>query len=391
MRGTGKMNTEKILAAVSGGADSMCLLNILLEKGSLGAVAHFNHGLRGEESDRDEEFVRSYCAEREIKFICGRAESRLKSEDEARRARYAFLERAADEAGCALIATAHNMNDNAETVLLNLVRGAGTKGLCGIPERRGRIIRPLLGMTRAEIEEYNLSRGIPHVEDSTNRENDFSRNKIRNLVIPVLEEINPKAVEALNRASVLLKRDEEYFERALEGKSYEELGGEKALESRFIMSRCPKALSFEQLEAAMKPETEHKELDLPGIKLVKDGGRLLFGSEKKEYEIKLEEITVNKELTNQLIKCDSIRGELTVGKWLPGDRMRPVGRNCSKSLKQLFLEKKLTMAEKEAIPVIRDEKGILLVPGIAADERARAVKGDRAYKITLTEKQGNAQ
>ena len=148
-----------VLCAVSGGADSVYLLYRLLESGASVECAHFNHCLRGAESDRDEAFVRGLCAQLGLKGHFGRGEvaafaarEGLGTEDAARRLRYAFLEETADETGAAAIATAHTADDNAETMLFNLARGAGLKGLCGIPERRGRIIRPILGLTREEVE-----------------------------------------------------------------------------------------------------------------------------------------------------------------------------------------------------------------------------------------------
>ena len=209
-----------LLCAVSGGADSVYLLHKLRElAGETGYVlecAHFNHCLRGAESDRDEDFVRGLCEALGIRAHFGRGEVAafaarmgLGEEDAARRLRYAFLEETADKIGAIAIATAHTADDNAETMLLNLARGAGLRGLCGIPERRGRIIRPMLGVTRREVEEYLAERGITHVEDSSNARDDYARNRIRHRAVPALLSVNPEFAQAAGRAAVLLRRDPE--------------------------------------------------------------------------------------------------------------------------------------------------------------------------------------
>ena len=192
----------RVLCAVSGGADSVCLLHSCLRLARGGdttvCAAHYNHCLRGGESDRDERFVRSLCASLGVELRVGRGDVAayargrgMGTEEAARELRYAFLEEAADELGCGYILTAHNADDNAETMLMALVRGSGPRGLAGIPPRRGRILRPMLGATRAEIEAYLAENGLEHVEDSTNECTDYTRNRIRKLCMPVLREINP--------------------------------------------------------------------------------------------------------------------------------------------------------------------------------------------------------
>ena len=212
----------RVLCAVSGGADSVCLLHSCLRLTHGGdttvCAAHYNHCLRGGESDRDERFVRSLCASLGVELRVGRGdvaayarEHGMGTEEAARELRYAFLEEAADELGCGYILTAHNADDNAETMLMALVRGSGPRGLAGIPPRRGRILRPMLGATRAEIEAYLAENGLEHVEDSTNECTDYTRNRIRKLCMPVLREINPRFAEAAARAGALLREDDAYL------------------------------------------------------------------------------------------------------------------------------------------------------------------------------------
>jgi tRNA(Ile)-lysidine synthase len=200
-----------LLCAVSGGADSMCLLDIMREISKVNGfdvkAIHFNHGLRGFFADRDEMFVKEYCLRAGIVMNIGRPYVPLISNDEntARKARYAFFaERAAAENASmtapVAVATAHNADDNAETVLMRLARGSGAKGLSGIsPDKEMnlsgsevRVVRPLLCVTRGEIDAYLDKRSIPHIEDETNSNLNYTRNRIRVDIMPKLREVNPK-------------------------------------------------------------------------------------------------------------------------------------------------------------------------------------------------------
>ena len=215
-----------VLCAVSGGADSVCLLDLVRRLGDVTVLcAHFDHGIRGAESARDAAFVEALCMEWGIPFFPGRgdvpayaAANGLSIETAAREMRYAFLERTAKEQGADVIATAHNLNDNAETILFRMARGTGLRGLTGIPARRGRIVRPLLQTPRRDIEEYLAARGIPHVEDSTNAETDAARNRIRLDVLPRLESIHPGAAAGIARMSETLAEDEAFLASLAEEK-----------------------------------------------------------------------------------------------------------------------------------------------------------------------------
>ena len=206
---------DRIICAVSGGADSVALLFALyLLKDKLKIqleAAHFNHLLRGEESQRDEHFVRDFCARYEIPLHVGGGQvqpGKKGLEAAARDARYAFLQSLDGR-----IATAHTADDNAETVLLHLIRGTGLKGLGGIAPQRGKLIRPMLSITRQEVEAFLNEWSLPHVEDSSNASDAFLRNRIRHHVMPVLQEENPKIGENLSKMALRLRLDEEYLAR----------------------------------------------------------------------------------------------------------------------------------------------------------------------------------
>ncbi len=212
-----------ILAAVSGGADSICLLLLLMEmakeKDYRVCAVHVEHGLRGEESVRDARFTERFCQSRGIPckvFHCRAGEyakeNKMTVEEAARELRYGFFDRAAEEFHADRIALAHNRNDCAETVLFHLARGCGLRGLGGIPPVRGKIIRPLLCVTREEIEGYLTGQGQDYCVDRTNEDLDFSRNKIRHRALASLTEVNPRAAYHISQAAMLAAEASEYME-----------------------------------------------------------------------------------------------------------------------------------------------------------------------------------
>lgn len=221
-----------VLCAVSGGADSIAMLHVLYRlRDSLDfqlAAAHYNHRLRGAESDRDQRFVEQF-----VQLCCGEhrrpdgtvlpavslytgsgdvaGQSRLRGtgiEETARDMRYAFLRQTAEEAGAGLIATAHTASDNVETILFHLARGTGLRGLGGILPRRDEIIRPLLTVTRRQVEDYLFRQSLPHMEDSSNQNDGYTRNRIRHQVLPVLEDISPGFLARIADTAALLRADE---------------------------------------------------------------------------------------------------------------------------------------------------------------------------------------
>ena len=201
---------ERVLVALSGGADSVSLLLVLQALGYEVRAFHLNHCLRGAESDRDEAFCRALCAERGVPLHVGRCDIAALSqgkavEETARRERYRLLERAAEGDK---VATAHTADDNLETVLFHLVRGSGAKGVSGIPPVRGAVIRPLLFAERREIEAFLRENGQDYVTDSSNLSDDYTRNRLRHSVLPMLRGINEQAAQAALRLGEQLRQDE---------------------------------------------------------------------------------------------------------------------------------------------------------------------------------------
>lgn len=209
---------EKIVVAVSGGPDSVCLFNILLklrnqENFDL-LVCHFNHRLRGKESDRDQAFVQRICADNSIECILGRANgvNSYKNEEEAREARYDFFEKILEKGTGDKVVTAHTADDSAETFLLRLIRGTGISGLRSIPFQRKKIIRPLLTVSRVEIEDYIKKEGLECVIDKTNKDIRFSRNYIRLKVLPLLKLLNPNIIPTLLNSARLFEEDYQFID-----------------------------------------------------------------------------------------------------------------------------------------------------------------------------------
>lgn len=261
-----------ITVGFSGGADSVCLLSCLADAGCNVRAVHVHHMMRAEEARRDADFARDFCAQRGIPFELvqvnvpqyARANG-LTPEQAARCLRYRALREAA-EGG--LIAVAHNLNDQAETVLMRLVRGSGTAGLAAMQEVSGDIIRPLLYVSRKRIEEYCRKHGLAYVTDSTNLEPDCTRNILRLEVLPMLEKINPDAVKCIVRTSLLAKSDEEYL-RAQAAACAETImtvqGGSVIIDARGLL-QLPPALAGRVLRLGMERAESTVDFELHHVK-----------------------------------------------------------------------------------------------------------------------------
>lgn len=422
-----------VLCAVSGGRDSMCLLSMLCEEapkmGFTVAAAHFNHNLRGAESDGDEAFVADFCSKMNIPCYIGGGDVKKAAEHEgrgieetARSLRYAFLQKTAEETGAVCVATAHNADDNAETVLFNLVRGAGLKGLCGIPPVRDIYIRPLLATTRAEIDRYMAENSVPYRDDSTNALDDYTRNKLRHRVIPVLKDINPAFCEAVSGTVQLLQEDELYLSGLADSFIEEHAAGSKldaaqlaalpkAVSSRVIRLMCPRALENVHVDAVLKlcsSDTPSASADLPGMTVRREYEKIVFGSGAAAsfepvalrigesvslpslgLEFSCEETVAEGNIYNSLntffLKRDLISGDIFVRPRKTGDTIRLSQRGGTKTLKKLFIEKRIPAAKRHLIPIIADKSGVIAIPGIGIDLRLSAASKEAVLKITVKE------
>lgn len=384
---------DTVTCAVSGGADSVALLFAMyLLKDKLGITlraAHFNHRLRGEESDRDAAFVKEFCEGYGIPLEVGEGtvtagEKGL--EAAARDARYAFL-----MAQPGLIATAHTADDNAETVLLHLVRGTGLKGLGAISPVRGKLIRPMLTVTREQVmaflEEYHL----PHVEDSSNGSDDFLRNRLRHHVMPLLRQENPQLSKNLSAMAMRLREDEKTLSEIAKGSFDVE-----ALRRMPPAQRSRALARFLERSGVKEPEREHIDLaerlvfsEKPSARACFPGGvtvRRCYGRLTAEPEEKTSEpmllscpgtavipglgLRVICEAAEQTQNNPhsftvSAEGNLVLRSRQAGDAMRLSGG--TKSLKKLFIDRKIPAHRRLSLPVITDDRGVLGVYGIGAN------------------------
>ncbi len=418
-----------IVCAVSGGADSVCLLNTLHSLGYRVAAAHYNHCLRGEESDRDELFVSELCASIDVPFISERGDVKKYSEEtgmgleeSARIMRYDFLERARLKLGGTYIATAHNANDNAETFLLNLLRGTGLKGLCGIPVRRDSIIRPLIKVSRDEIESYLADKNLTYVTDSTNLEDFCKRNTLRHKVIPELRALAPDFIEKTIRTIEVLSCDESFISEqadlfiashVADGKcSVNEIASlSKAVFAAVVSKLCPRSLSKEHIDSVYRlcsSDSAYADCDMPGIRISKRKDALYFGVCDNEtveeycYVIKDNEETVIKEagisVSSELIpnceeiysllntfdiKCGSIEKTLSVKNRRGGEKILLSGRGCEKSLKKLFRESDIPTEKRGSVPLFYLDNELCAVYGFGVSEAARPAPGDCVYRLKI--------
>jgi len=423
---------SSVLCAVSGGADSVALLHVLHALPGLNVVcAHYNHCLRGAESDRDEQFVLDLCRELQIPCFTGQgdvaqyaAAQGIGIEIAARKLRYAFLQRTAQEQGCTRIATAHHAGDNAETVLMHLIRGSGLRGLCGIAPVRGNIVRPLLNVTRGEIEAYLAEHRLSHVEDSSNQSDTYTRNRIRHQLLPMLTGLNNNAEENICTAAELLREDEEYLSSLAEVFLAEHRDGDclpaaaltvlpKPVRIRALRAMCGEDIAkthLDALEALCLSTASRASTDIPGMRVIKEHGRLTFGAPAAAPDrlpprtiapgetVSLPEIGMEavcaetiytKEIHNSfntfIFKSEMICGRITIASRTAGDSIRLAGRGCTKTLKKLFSEAEIPLEARALIPVICDGAGVAAVCGFGVAERLTPVSGDRVTVIKLQE------
>ncbi len=386
---------EKIVCALSGGADSTALLfalYLLREKFQFDlAAAHFNHQLRGQESDRDEQFVRRLCDRYDIPLFVGTGEVKAGSkglEAAAREARYAFFATLPGK-----IATAHTANDNAETLLLHLVRGTGLKGLGGIAPINGKIIRPMLSVTRTDVQKFLKEYCLTCVQDSSNDTDLFLRNRLRHHVMPILEKENPKLAENLSAMALTLRHDEAFLQqqaREMATPEVEKLRRiDPAIRNRVIENflkengvKEPEYRHITAVEDLIFSEKPSAQTHLPGgITVERCYGILRIQSLSRfepiqiscpgQMEIPSLGLKVICRPADEIVNNDRIftvppSDVFYLRSRLPGDEIRLSGG--TKSLKKLFIDRKIPASQRHMIPVLADDKGVLAVYHIGVNQ-----------------------
>ncbi|MGB2868831.1 MAG: tRNA lysidine(34) synthetase TilS [Bacteroidota bacterium] len=426
---------QSLVLAVSGGVDSTVMLSLfagLSRRWKLKiTVAHVNHGLRGEESDGDEEFVQHAASTLGVPFFAERVPTldyahahKVSKQEAARTLRYEFLEKIRAQASADAIATAHQANDNAETVFLNLLRGTGVRGLAGIPVRRdpGAVIRPLLFAYRSELEEYATSQNIAYREDSSNKSTAYTRNLVRQVVLPGLQQqLGSDIWTSLNRVSSVMRGLEQSLSLAVGQKlpaMIRESENRLAVSLPLLMAE-PEYLQEEILLALLRREgvepSAEKVLNLlrlcsqptgrsirltdklaayrnrddlvfgppledsPFDQPVVIGGTYTFG--KFTFSIGEPEPVpsslVRKE-PYELADADRLKDGLVLRTWRPGDWFVPLGMNTRKKVSDFLIDEKVPLFEKSEIPVLESQSEIVWVCGKRLDDRFKIRENTRS-------------
>ena len=387
-----------LLVAVSGGIDSMCLAQKVRLEGGPFAIAHCNFGLRGTQSDGDEAFVREWAGRYGIPLHVKRfdtqafaSEQGISVEMAARRLRYHWFGELCREHGYSGVAVAHNANDNAETLILNLLRGTGLRGITGmkasgfVPDPEfGDIplLRPLLNMTREEIEAFAAEHGLQWREDATNAQNYYKRNKIRNQVFPVFKEINPSFIQTLNRDM------ERFSEEMTAGVAVDQVQGGVGPGPILGAGPGPASMASTGLGGTSGgPGPVGKNGPSPNVGWTrsKQGVDQVQGAvdQVQEYTITEEEWDGSKEVkqpAGMLILDKNKAGEVVEGRWETGDWIRPLGAPGKKKMQDWFTDHHIPADEKPFVPLlksVRDPHHVLAVVGHCIDHSVRVTKSTR--------------
>lgn len=424
---------DHLVCAVSGGKDSMAMLHLMCSlRETLNisvSAAHFNHQLRGEESLRDENFVREYCAKNKIPFTSGAGDvsgfakgHHLSVEDAARTLRYRYFEENFPESK---IATAHTAEDNLETMLLHLIRGCGLHGLSGIPPKRGNIIRPLLPVSRREIEHYLTANEIPHAEDSSNAEDRYLRNRIRHHVLPLLMAENPSLPENISQLCLTLLQEDAYLQQQAELALQRVIHAQhlsvseylqlpEALKNRVMrlyLQETPElsSLHIRDAIALCQNSTPSASLNLPGGWILKreydvlkrtrlsgnpilpeactisPGETVSFGSWRISCE--LGHTPKNREDTSLAISAESVSPPFSVRAKQPGDILKlPSG---SKKLSRYLIDQKIPADQRDYLPVILSGEELVAVLPLTVSLPHRPQAGGISYFFTVTRTEDN--
>ncbi|MCQ2253678.1 MAG: tRNA lysidine(34) synthetase TilS [Bacteroidales bacterium] len=424
---------SKILLAVSGGPDSVAMVDILHRLHIKFAISHVNFQLRGADSDGDEDFVRNLAQKYKAEIYVLKADTKKYAKDKslsiemaAREIRYAEFGRIMDSHGYSCTAVAHHQDDSIETFFLNLCRGAGIRGLAGIKVKNQRIVRPLLCLTRRDIEKYLSDRGLDYRIDKTNLESEFSRNKIRNKIIPLLEEINPSVRSSIAESLGYLQIAKEIYESSVEQSLEEARKFGSRIPIEWIQKHQePECITYELCSqyGFNKSQTRQiyhsldgepgKTFSSPTHTILKDRSHLIIseasskGNTDSIATIKIGEIpapsikTKSHTLEQELIKpadfcpernarvmyldIDKLRameGELTITGWQPGDSITMFGGK-KKKVQDLLVDQKLSLLDKNRVEILRKGHTILWVIGIRASNYCRVDQSTKdILKIT---------
>ncbi len=412
--------TDNVLLAVSGGIDSMVMANLFLKTDNTIGIVHCNFQLRGTESDIDEKFVREFAENSNIPFYVKNFDTEEYAEEKkvsiqmaARDLRYEWFEKIRVTEGFDYIALAHNKNDILETVLLNIARGTGLKGMTGIKKKSGNIIRPLLSATRNEITQYADDNDLFYREDSSNVQIKYKRNKIRHQIIPEFEELNPDFIDSFSQTINQIEEAYEIFENMVKKKkelTVTEIGDKTLIDIFKLRNLSNKATYlYEFLRPYHFPSQIIPDIieSLDGIsgkqflssthRLIKDRNHLIITPQKKDTTEKYYIDKETKELTLPIrlffrkfsskpnlkiphspdiawVDASILEYPLILRKWKAGDYFYPLGMQDPKKLSDFFIDEKLSLIEKENSWILTSGDKIVWVLGKRIDDRFRVEK-----------------
>jgi tRNA(Ile)-lysidine synthase len=420
---------DKILVAFSGGADSAFVLSLLKKYENkfkiTVAAAHVNHGLRGAEAERDEKHCAEFAARLGAEFFVEKVnvkrfakKEKFSTEEAARILRYNALEKIAKKIGANKIATAHNLNDNAETVLLNLLKGGGTRAVAGIPIKRDEIIRPALAISREEIEYWLEKNDVPFVEDSTNFENDYLRNRLRNLIFPTIRnEINPKAEEAIFNFSQILRAQNEIVELLTESRAREIFSfGKDTLALDFSALTEIDKLNFgnllryalrrkfsydadftdvEKIRALAENQKGKRVALKDELQAVREASQIIFRRKNAAREV-YAEFTPNFEFETpqavisvlktkrkkrkkgcEIISADELDGKFVLRNWRAGDRFKPLGMKRTKKISDFLTDEKIATEKRKSVLVLENKGKIIWVVGMRISDDVKITENTK--------------
>lgn len=396
--------SDLYIVALSGGADSVALLLLLDEMGYKVHALHCNFHLRGEESDRDERFCEDLCLKKNIPFhrihfdtLMYAETHKMSVEMAARELRYRYFEQLRKDIGAEAICVAHHQDDTVETVLLNLVRGTGLRGLTGIQPRNGAILRPLLCVTRTEIEAYLATKQQDYVTDSTNLETDFVRNKIRLQVVPLLRQLNPAVSENIVRTAEHLTEAQKVLDAVVDtykGSNQLDLCALQQVGSaEYIVFEWLKQYGFNgsQVQQVISAETGSIFSSPTGYEVLKDRGRLLVEPtimaftpiripeegtyvlpDDRRLNVRRSNPFVSKDSHEATLDARQVRFPLTVRRVEEGDWMIPYGMTGRKLLSDLMTDLKMSLFDRRRQLVVVDAQGaVVWAIGLRTDHRCR--------------------
>ncbi|GAB4149642.1 MAG: tRNA lysidine(34) synthetase TilS [Bacteroidia bacterium] len=395
---------DAVLAAVSGGMDSVVLVHLLHSCRVPFVIAHVNFKLRGEESDEDEQFCAALAEQFNVPLylhVCSSSEfdEGKDIQEKARNIRYDFFKKTCREQGLKYIATAHHLNDDIETALFNFFRGSGSKGLTGIPARNENIIRPLLTFSREEIQEYAETHHLKWREDSSNLKDDYSRNKIRHHIIPLLRKDFPQGLKGIQASMKRIDLEQELLQDARQ-QYLKEVSVQKGTDLYFSIEQLKKLGSLKALLllwlepygftpgqidtiAGLTDAPAGKAVLSPTHRIIKDRTHLiltpLHSIQSEQTELIpgkiingiLLEMRDNNHPDDVKLNTEQLVFPLYMRTWQKGDRMNPTGIKGSRKVSDILTDMKLPLHIKEQWPVVCDQSEIIWIPGYRIAEKCR--------------------